>query len=704
MAEGWAYKTFTDVSFNLIEAEPGTNALVTAHEGQFLLYPFNLNLDPSMTGTPASAYRVYSSSQMTAAMVHMQNMAEITKNRDFAVQLFHNLDANGYVNLKDNDGNDRFRFGFHSSPTEYYFSITWYMEDGSPGTVFRRDTDTYPDYYEGSVLRIPVLGYKGKYIDFNNSNMIEVYDYITQVTTKLNNITRNKMTEIHEYQWLAPLEDSELYFTSRLTGVTYGTASNIKFTPDCIMYILKNFYKPGSPAVYVEDPAIYIASVTPILYTDAESGFTSYASQQFTVYYQGTLPANTFTVSAVDIKMTPGVPPTPGPGEEPEFMNELSTRYSPRSVSNILGIYVFDEDTMQDVAVGLMRFGLNDIAAQFFGGDGKDMVVGIRFYYGLNPYIARDTDYSPAPDIRCGNKFLFSDDSLIVDPSTVIPADKAKSEYCKWFTPVLNVPEYFEDYRDYLCSYQLYLPYYGFVDLDPNDVVGGSIRVYYNINIVTGAAVIQVVVNNSRTNNQDVKAYVFTTTVGVEIPFGANAAQSMMLGFAQVLGKAFTSAVGLGTGLQSSAISANINRAEEGLAKLEDTEYSPEMLVDKSRVKDRSEKELAELNRQANSNQAMHNIISSVPTPSVNAPKRTGGSGSETGSMDELYPYLLITRPVSATPADYTSYVGKSASTSIKLSSCTGFTQVSAIRPDTLSNAPKYLNEIISLLQAGVYL
>lgn len=699
MAEGWTYKTFTDVSFSLIEAEPGTNALVTSHEGQFLLYPFNLNLNPSMTGTPASAYRVYNSTQLTTAMVHIQNMAEITKNRDFAVQLFNQLDANGYVNIKDNDGYNAFRFGFHSSPTEYYFSITWYMEDGSPAYVFRRDTDTYPDYYEGSVLRIPVLGYKGKYIDFNNSNMIEVYDYITQVTTKLNNITRNKMTEIHEYQWLAPLEDSELYFTPRLTGVTYGTASNIKFTPDCIMYILKNFYMPGSPAVYVEDPIMYIASVTPILYTDAESGFTAYASQQFTVYYQGTLPANTFRVNAVDIKMTPGIPPDPG--EEEEFMNEIKERYSPRESSNLTGIYAFEETTMQNLAIALMRFGLPEIVGTFFGGDNKDMVVAIRWYYGLGPYLdyTMNGNIRDEYDIRCGNKYLRK--SAL--PSDTIHAWTVNSEFVEWSTPEMSVSGFYNDYRDYLTSYQLYLPYYGFVDIDPNDIVDGFIKVYYNINIVTGMAVIEIACKNERSNNNWYKAYSFTTTIGVEIPFGANAAQSMMLGFAQIVGKAFTSAVGLGTSMQGANIAGKLSHAENALASF-DPEEVDTRVTQPDRVKKHLEDHVRDTKTELVANQNVNNLVSSIPTPSVSVPKRTLGGNSETGSLDELYPYLLITRPVCVEPADYGDYYGTAACTSIKLSSCSGFTQVAAVRPDTLSNAPKYLNEIISHLQAGVYL
>ena len=93
----------------------------------------------------------------------------------------------------------------------------------------------------------------------------------------------------------------------------------------------------------------------------------------------------------------------------------------------------------------------------------------------------------------------------------------------------------------------------------------------------------------------------------------------------------------------------------------------------------------------------------------VQSTTRSNALNNETGDLDELHPYLLITRPVNVEPTSYENYVGLPSSEAVTLNSCTGFTQIAAISPESISlnvNTPREneMNEIISLLQAGVYL
>lgn len=702
---GWTNKTFTDVSFNLLETIPGANALVTDHYGDFLFYPFNTYLEPYMTGTPASSYRVYNSSQMAAQLTHVSYMAGITNDRDFAVQLFHKLDANGYVNLKDNNGNNKFRFGFRSAPTEYYFSITWYMEDGAPGTVFRRDTDTYPDYYEGSVLRIPVLGFKGKYIDFNNSNRIDMYDYTTQNTAPLTGITRNKMTEIHEYEWLAPLEDSELYFTSRLTGTTYGTTSNIKFTSDCVFYIINDFYLPNTtPSVHVEEPTIYISSATPSLYTDAESGFTTYASQQSMAWPSSTLPGTHIMISAIDVKMTPGTPPEPG--EEPEYMNDLNNRFSPRAYAGSIGNYIVPANTITDVMDSIYTTDLADIVLPAFtdSTDGKEFILGLRWYWGFG------RPGSPSPYIDSNRFPIKVGACVLTSGSSTIYAYRLVSEYFDWSTSELPVPAYFNNYLDYMCSYQLYLPYYGFLDIDPNDIVGGTIKVHYGINWCTGMTNITVECKNERTGNKATKYYTLNTQIGEDIPYAADVLKDKFLAWAQTCGKAFSSGAKIGMSAASQDMNAFIKESNqaESFVTNNDNLSADQKLESIGNIRNTRDEALQRYRKTEFNNTMVQNGIDKVAQP-VQTVTRSGSFSAETGNLDELYPYLLITKPVTVEPSDYEEFVGLPSSESAILGNCSGFTQIAALKATPVLNTltvkrPKYINEIISLLQAGVYL
>lgn len=398
---------------------------------------------------------------------------------------------------------------------------------------------------------------------------------------------------------------------------------------------------------------------------------------------------------------------------EEGFMNEIDNRYSPRGASNIIGMYVFDEDTMHQVAHGLIKFGFYEWVSQFFGGDFKDCVMYLNFFHGLHDQIASHIDGNS--DIKAADKFLRWDDG----PTDTINSDSVDTEFVEWKTPIgLRITPHFNDYRDYLCAYQLFLPYYGFINLNPNDAVNAVIKIYYNINICTRAAMITVTTNSTRTGGLETKIFTVATSVGEEIPYGKNAIQSMWLGMAQVVGKAVATGASLGTSMGSAHFTsgANLRGLQSGLSEAQDMASRAREAVGNNKfAAEMYEGQAAKIQDEINAKQKSnvitatslnnaHSIVSGIPTPSVDHSTSSNGGNSETGTMDELHPYVLITRPVSAEPADYESYVGTPSTESVTLSSCTGFTQVAAVKPESMTDAPKYINEIISLLQAGVYL
>lgn len=416
---------------------------------------------------------------------------------------------------------------------------------------------------------------------------------------------------------------------------------------------------------------------------------------------------------------TEGIDVTAEEPQEDGFMNEIKKRFSPRVKSNMLGMYIipantitgspYDWDGIHEIADALVTLNLTDLATSIFtGSDAKENIVHIRWYYGLKDAID-DIASKGMYKISIGGGTLTSG-AVGSDPKH---SKYALTEFVEWKTSKLNVTPYFNNYLDYQCSYKLYIPYYGFLDIEPNDIVGGTIQLMYNINLSTGEATVLVACNNDRTNSLDTKYYTLNCKVGEEIPFGANIYKNMALAWgetsvkgAMVGASALTSMAGAYGGSLAAVNNANTSSSSSFTALTEtaaDMGFNPDLREKNIKYGRENALKNANINKQVGylnmANDMLQNALPSVPNV-----HRSANVTDETGTMDELFPYLLITRPVNVEPADYEDYGGIPSSESVSLSLCNGFTQIAAVHPDSMATAPKYVNEIIALLQAGVYL
>lgn len=101
-----------------------------------------------------------------------------------------------------------------------------------------------------------------------------------------------------------------------------------------------------------------------------------------------------------------------------------------------------------------------------------------------------------------------------------IPDDDQLYLYLDLGTITFNA--YYGNALDYKASYQLYLPYLGFVDLKGVDVVNKTIGIKYRVSIETGDAVISI------TSNGNLR-YQYQTNLAWKIPLGANHLQDGVL-------------------------------------------------------------------------------------------------------------------------------------------------------------------------------
>lgn len=430
---------------------------------------------------------------------------------------------------------------------------------------------------------------------------------------------------------------------------------------------------------------------------------------------------------------------------EEGFMNEIRERFSPRYWTNGIALYEVPASRnrdageplgdIEDIMYMLQTYTISDdLTKKWVGDDQKQYVIGVRWFYGLNKASVWKDKTDTRMRLQIGTIQPFQG----VAPLSEYYYNYAfTSEFANFDTSPLQVPAHFNNYLDFACNYKLYLPYYGFLDIDPNDIVGGTIQVHYNINLYSGAATILVECTNSRTGNLATKCYTVDCTVGEAIPFTYDMYKSFGLIWNEQVGAAAKSLAGAAAGVYGAAagkvaadaglytditkmVNNNLIR-NEGLSQTMSEIYKSNggkgmnandfhKIFDATLTNDTIETAWVNGNtaNRANYNNQMaqnaNNIIQQNMPMSVYSPGRSSGCSDETGSMDELFPYLLITRPVNVEPADYEDYGGIPSSDSVTLNTCNGFTQIRAVHPDTMANAPKYIDEIIAQLQAGVYL
>lgn len=89
---------------------------------------------------------------------------------------------------------------------------------------------------------------------------------------------------------------------------------------------------------------------------------------------------------------------------------------------------------------------------------------------------------------------------------------------------ILEVPAFYGDYRDITeTEVSCYLPYIGFVDLDPRDTIGCKLSLTYRIDLLTGTCVANISPSKGGVNDSNVSecAYMFTGNCAVQLPVTA---------------------------------------------------------------------------------------------------------------------------------------------------------------------------------------
>ena len=209
----------------------------------------------------------------------------------------------------------------------------------------------------------------------------------------------------------------------------------------------------------------------------------------------------------------------------------------------------------------------------------------------------------------------------------------------------VTIEEYWGAYLDYnpYTKIEIFLPYIGARQLDADECMGKTIQVVYKIDIVSGACVALIKVDNA-------VLYRFEGNCAVVVPVTSFQMQGLITKI-------------VNTGLAGGAMLAGAGGA---LAA-----------------------------------GAMASSAMSLASTKATVPK-TGGVTSAAGLLDVQTPYLVITRPRQAIPANQNTYTGYPSFITETLGNLSGYTEVEAIHLDNIPCTADELAEIDGLLKSGV--
>lgn len=210
----------------------------------------------------------------------------------------------------------------------------------------------------------------------------------------------------------------------------------------------------------------------------------------------------------------------------------------------------------------------------------------------------------------------------------------------------------FMDYSPYT-KISIYLPYIGIRTLSADDIMGGSIHVVYNVDLLTGSCA----------------AFVEHSYRGVLYSYNGSCITNIPL-----TAQNFSGAI-------QNAVSAVISAA--GMAAGMVTGAAP----------------LTAMSAAGLLNSAANTALNSKPEI-----QRSGNLGGSAGILSVQRPYLIIERPNISVPGNMAHYIGQTSNITAKLGNLSGFTVVDYIHLHDVPATNEELAEIESLLKKGVIL
>lgn len=207
------------------------------------------------------------------------------------------------------------------------------------------------------------------------------------------------------------------------------------------------------------------------------------------------------------------------------------------------------------------------------------------------------------------------------------------------------------DYSPY-SKLSLYLPYIGIVPISPDDCMGGSIRVVYHVDILSGSCCVYVYCTSNRGADGHT-LYTFTGACACDCPVTEGQYTNAVLGILGIAG-------GVAGAISSGAV-GNAGGVTGGLAEAA-------------------------------------NAALSMVKPDIG---RSGNFGGSAGLMGIQYPFLILTIPKMCTPGDQQIYRGFPSFVTMELSELSGYAEIEITHISNMPATAAEVDELRTILEGG---
>nr|DAL66476.1 MAG TPA: hypothetical protein [Caudoviricetes sp.] len=240
-----------------------------------------------------------------------------------------------------------------------------------------------------------------------------------------------------------------------------------------------------------------------------------------------------------------------------------------------------------------------------------------------------------------------------IDSGVVAP--RVSDQFMTVQTTGLVVPHKYNSYLDYApyTKAEIFLPFIGFCPLNINDIMGKSVDITYNIDLLSGVCT-AIVHANARS------LYSYSGNMAMFLPLSAGNWARMLTPIFGMVGGVTSLAAGIGGVMGGAPLLASTGMAVRG--------------------------------------------AESIGNLDGNSVSRSGGISGNAGIMGDYQPFIVVTRPINDKPTTYDTNIGQTYNKSAQLGTLSGFTVVEEAHIEGLSATETEKNEIERLLKEGVIL
>ena len=236
-----------------------------------------------------------------------------------------------------------------------------------------------------------------------------------------------------------------------------------------------------------------------------------------------------------------------------------------------------------------------------------------------------------------------------------VSAPRVSDQFMTVQTSGLVVPHKYNSYLDYApyTRAEIFLPFIGFCPLNINDIMGKSVDVTYNIDLLSGVCTAIVHANAQ-------SLYSYSGNMAMFLPLSAGNWARMLTPIFGMVGGVASLSAGIGGVMGGAPLLSSTGLAVRG--------------------------------------------AESIGSIDGNSVSRSGSISGNAGIMGDYQPFIVVTRPINDKPTTYDTNIGQTYNKSAQLGTLSGFTVIEEAHIEGMNATDAEKQEIERLLKEGVIL